>query len=1131
MVSKETIGKRAPDERALRSLVFVIGLMMVVTVMTTISFSSDVSADEIPLTDLTDDPVAIDGDLALAASGIDGTGSWDDPFVIEGLGINATGYANAIKISNTVSHLIIRDCNLSYANGGGYEDRSGLRLVNVNNVIVENVTAYMNAYNGIKLDECDNITIIGCRLIDNGIAAPSSDSNGIKITGCVDLSIEDCTIIGNERVGLYFTSEFSRDCVNISLRDSNISGSMWDIWTYSNKIYGFAIENCTFSDFSVAGFWMRDETNHPKQTDWIIRNVTIDNDNTVQTNAGIYLSELTGALIENLVVRHVFSSEGIVRLNYCDNSTIANSSFNDSLGTMFQLGDDSFLGRGCQNITLRDSVIVNGTQFGIYVRSSVDTTISGVTIEERGGSSGRGIQIDHATRTSVQGCTISNCSHHGIYVNVNVYHLLVRDCVISNNGEFANQYGVYITTGIENVTVVNNTFTDNNGAGPIYDASHVQAYDGGNNNAWNDSSGGNRWSDWLGPDADYDGFVDVAYDIDGAAGAQDMLPIADPETIAPEVVITAPVNGAVLASTDVTVEWSAWDNQTGLDRIEVTVDSDAPVNVGLNTSVDLVLTEGDHTVTVMAYDTVGNDGSDSVSFSIILPTVPGAPSGLVAVPSDSSTTLSWTAPDDGGSPITIYHVHRGGDAVNLTEIDTTDQLHYTDNGLVNGNTYYYAISAENAVGEGARSASVPATPANVPAAPLNPTASVNGTSVELSWGEPDDNGSAILHYNIYRGTTGDLVKVGESSGLTYVDEGLNGDTTYRYQVSAVNAMGEGTKSVEVQATVVVVPGPPQDLELSLQNYQIELSWEVPLSDGGSPIAQYNIYRGLSAGSLSLVGNSTALFFNDTGAPVGYTLYYAISAVNAIGEGDMSEVRNITFITVPGAPQDLTAEANNTGILLSWSAPDNDGGATVTGFRIYYGEGPGPLDQNVSVTSLEHLFDDIQPGVTYYFRVVAINGLGLGESTGIVNATFFTTPSAPNGLGAAEAEDGISLTWSAPSEDGGTEISGYNVYRSVGDGELVLLTTVEGTSYLDTDVQSDTTYNYVIKAVNDNGEGESSTQYSITFDPAEPDDGDGGIPWYFIVIPIVGIVVLLLLLFLLGKRNKEKKKEEKEGGQE
>ncbi len=158
-------------------------------------------------------------------------------------------------------------------------------------------------------------------------------------------------------------------------------------------------------------------------------------------------------------------------------------------------------------------------------------------------------------------------------------------------------------------------------------------------------------------------------------------------------------------------------------------------------------------------------------------------------------------------------------------------------------------------------------------------------------------------------------------------------------------------------------------------------------------------------------------------------------------------------------------------------------------------------------------------------MVAISSLGPGESTEIVNATFVTAPSAPANVQGEEQADGIMLTWSAPTEDGGLDVTSYHIYRSVGDGALVLLTTVNDTEYLDTDVQNDTTYSYVIKAVNEEGEGEASQELSVTFNPSELDDGDGGIPWYLFVIPIVIIIVLLLLLLLLGKRNKDKKKEE------
>jgi len=1012
-------------------------------------------------------------------------------------------------------------------------EKSGLRLVNVNNVTVINVTATINKEAGINLEACHNISISECALIGNGYDSEyASQGSGVIMKESTDVLIEGCTMTGNTRAGVTVASEFSTtvDCVNITVRDCQISGGSHGIeMSYSNDIHDLTVENCTISNFSHSGFNMHSGIIDPRQTGWVLRNLTFFDDDMTSTMGAMTLNYLTGALLEGIEVTHVNAGHinGIIDIRNSDNTTITECNFHDNVGTMVQTSYGAY---DCQNITIKDCIISNCTQYGIWVDSgSVDITISGMMIDGVIGTSGRGIQVDEGEKTSrvsIQDCTITNNQQYGIYVNSYANHVDIRDCDISYNGDGTNDYGIFLSSSTNNVTVVNNTFAGNNGATSTYSSSHIQARDEGDGNRWNDSSGGNRWADWLVPDSNYDGIVDMPYNISGAVGAKDWLPLTDPEDIDPVVIITSPTEGELIDSLNVTIEWQAWDNQTGLEHIEVTVDSDAPVDMGLNTSFSTSLSEGAHSVTVTAFDNAGNSGQGAVAFTITLPTVPGAPAGLVAAPSDRSATLSWAAPDDGGSMITSYHIYRGNDAINLTEVDTTDLLQFTDGGLVNGNTYYYAVSAENAIGEGAMSNVIAVTPANVPGAPSNLSATVNGTSVELSWEEPDDNGSAILHYNVYRGTTGGLIKVGESNSTAYIDAGLNGDTTYRYQVSAVNAIGEGAMSGEVQATVMVPPGPPVDVELTLCEWGVCVEWGAPLSDGGSPVLMYNVYRGLSASVLSMIGNGSALSFNDTEATAGNTYYYAVTAVNAIGEGERSSVENITYITVPGIPEDLTAEVTADGILLSWSAPDSDGGATVTGFCVYYGEGPGPLDSNVSVTSMEHLFEGLQSGTTYYFRVVAINGLGMGGSTEIVNATFVTRPAAPSNVSGEEADGGISLSWSAPSDDGGLDITSYNIYRSVGDGSLVLLTTVDGTSYLDTDVLNDTTYNYVIKAVNGNGEGVASSEYSITFNPSEPDDGDDGIPWYLIAIPLI-VVVLLLLLFLLDKRNKDKKRKKED----
>jgi hypothetical protein len=100
----------------------------------------------------------------------------------------------------------------------------------------------------------------------------------------------------------------------------------------------------------------------------------------------------------------------------------------------------------------------------------------------------------------------------------------------------------------------------------------------------------------------------------------------------------------------------------------------------------------------------------------------------------------------------------------------------------------------------------------VPAAPNLSAKAQGGTppSNLLTWQAPDDHGSAITAYKVYRRTGGGsstlLATVGGGS-LSYSDSQIQAGQTYSYRVSAVNANGEGALSNEVTPAL---PEPPQD---------------------------------------------------------------------------------------------------------------------------------------------------------------------------------------------------------------------------------------------------------------------------------------------------------------------------------
>ena len=92
----------------------------------------------------------------------------------------------------------------------------------------------------------------------------------------------------------------------------------------------------------------------------------------------------------------------------------------------------------------------------------------------------------------------------------------------------------------------------------------------------------------------------------------------------------------------------------------------------------------------------------------------------------------------------------------------------------------------------------------------------------------------------------------------------------------------------------------------------------------------------------------------------------------------------------------------------------------------------------------------------------------------------TASVALSGTGMSVAHE-VDLTWNAPSSSA-DPIAGYHVYRSVGSGALQLMNSsmVVQTAYVDTTVSSGTTYDYVVKSVDQNGvESTSSNQIAVT----------------------------------------------------
>jgi hypothetical protein len=144
-----------------------------------------------------------------------------------------------------------------------------------------------------------------------------------------------------------------------------------------------------------------------------------------------------------------------------------------------------------------------------------------------------------------------------------------------------------------------------------------------------------------------------------------------------------------------------------------------------------------YTFTVQAANGSGSGAASSASNSITIPTgstVPGAPTAVTAGARNGAVALSWTAPSDGGSPITGYKVTTFEGATELGSASVSGSAtSATVESLSNGAVYTFKVTAANANGNGAASAAsnavMPRLTLFEQATPATPDVNDNGSVV------------------------------------------------------------------------------------------------------------------------------------------------------------------------------------------------------------------------------------------------------------------------------------------------------------------------------------------------------------------------------------------------------------------
>jgi hypothetical protein len=482
-----------------------------------------------------------------------------------------------------------------------------------------------------------------------------------------------------------------------------------------------------------------------------------------------------------------------------------------------------------------------------------------------------------------------------------------------------------------------------------------------------------------------------------------------------------------------------------------------------------------YTVQLRAVNGVGS-GAASVSTLVAPQGAPDAPRDVTLTPGDGRLVVQFAPGSDGGSAITRFEYRLDGGAwVDAGSLSSP----ITISGLTNGTPYQVEIRAVSSIGAGDASAPVSGTPSTVTSAPGDVVAVAGDAAMTISWSAPSETGGVpITSYvaTLFDQPSGGvpLASCTTTSATTCGVELLDNGTTYYVGVVALNAAGTSPSSApRVAATPL---GRPSVGIASINAGANDLQVDVDVDDNGAPISTFE-YR-LDGGEWISAATSSEPF-TISGLQTGTTYVVEVRARNQVGAGEASDPVSATPRTVPGAPRSLVATSADASVVLTWSAPSSDGGSAVTDYVVQYAtSASGPFSTFVDGTSppTTATVTGLTNGTAYVFRVAASNAAGTGTTSALASATPLAAPSAPNLTSLTVGSQFIQAAFTAPANNGGAAVTGYQYQLDGGEWRNAVGTT---SPIMISGLTNGRSYTVALRAVNAVGGGVSSNTRTAT----------------------------------------------------